>query len=293
MEKLATSSSPETDREIFDGVFTLAQFSAFMLPGGAVFAGIIAVFQMVFDHTLWGQNSLPLSTVVSNAIADEVKQDTLETGFARMIVLYDWFKETYETDWQDDDTIDPKELAVFETQLNDALGPNSEFLVFLQAMQSKRYKEIGFSAFMFGAALRLALMKVDAILKSFDRGITKIPEWKHLQDVMKGYADYATSTKADIDAKIEDRLNKVSPLDGTSFTDEGTSTDPQNPIHLKFGPYSNAVQADINREAYLEELRAKLNLAKFQSQRPDKIDATILKWKEGQANVEPFLPGKN
>jgi hypothetical protein len=48
---------------------------------------------------------------------------------------------------------------------------------------------------MFGAALRLALMKVDVILKSSNRRVTKIPEWKHMQDVLKGYIDYATLPK--------------------------------------------------------------------------------------------------
>jgi hypothetical protein len=52
MEKLAASSSPEIDREIFDSVFTLAQFSASTLPGEAVVAGAPAVFQMIFDRTI-------------------------------------------------------------------------------------------------------------------------------------------------------------------------------------------------------------------------------------------------
>jgi hypothetical protein len=51
-----------------------------------------------------------------------VQRDTLEEGYARMIVLYDWFKETYETDWKDDNRINPKELDDFKLVLKEALG---------------------------------------------------------------------------------------------------------------------------------------------------------------------------
>jgi hypothetical protein len=292
MDRRAASDQPsDSDREIFDGVLTLAQFSAFLLPGGTVAAGAIAVFQMIFDRTIWGRHGLPLSTVVSRAIAAEVQRDTLEKGYARMLVVYEWFKETYETAWGDDNKIDLTELAKFENQLSDALGPNSDFLVFIQQMQSERYGDIGFSAFMFGAALRLALMKVDATLSSSNRGIEKIPEWRHLQDVLKAYIAYATTTKARLDGEITARLEKVLPVDGTSFTDTGTGDDPKEPVSLKFGPYPDTVQANVNRDAYIEELTAKLNMAKFRSQRPDKIDAAIEEWEKGVVNVGPLVPG--
>jgi hypothetical protein len=300
MENLVASASPETDREIFDGVFTLAQFSAFMVPGGAILAGAVSVFQTIFDQTIWGKQGLPLATVISNAIADEVKRDNLETASETIIVLYKWFKGNYETEWQDDDHIDPEELTRFKTTLFAALDGLSPFQISLQKMQEKRYREAGFTIFMFGAALRLALMKVAAILLSHNKGFENTHEWKHMQSVLQEYIDYATETKTLIDARINARLGKVGPIKEVggyvykafTYTDDGTSTDPKNPIHLSFGPYKDAVKAQISRDAYLEELRANLNLAKFLSLRPDKIDAVIGKWKEGIVNLDPLLHGK-
>lgn len=300
MENLVASASPETDREIFDGVFTLAQFSAFMLPGGAIIAGGISVFQMIFDQTIWGKQGLPLATVISNAIADEVKRDNLENASDIMIVLYKWFKGNYETEWQDDDHIDPDELKRFETTLFAALDGTSPFKLSLQKMQEPRYREAGFTIFMFGAALHLALMKIDAILASHKKGFKDTHAWKHMQEALQEYIVYATKTKDLIDAKIQARLGKVGPImevgggvyKSFKYIDDGTGTDPKNPIHLSFGPYTDAVKAQISRDAYIDELTATLNLAKFQSLRPDKIDAVIGKWKEGKVNLDPLLHGK-
>jgi hypothetical protein len=139
--------------------------------GGVLLGAVLTSLKPSRSEPTVKQVALMAVSKLENYIRQELNEVEMIDASSKIQTAYQWFKETYDRAWVDSDAVS-KIQERFITQLNDALGPNSQLTIGINKLSEPRYRYLGINMLVIGMGLRLTLRK---IRMQIDKDLSAIP----------------------------------------------------------------------------------------------------------------------
>lgn len=283
---LAGPRQDEIFGSVMTGSLTFAQFAGFALggPEGLALAGGAAILEQIFNM-LGRKQPVPTAQLIIDAVKRIGISAELEKALASFKTTYLWFTEYYERDWQDDPDVDPEEEREFKANLSAVLGPNSQFLLYVNLLEGSNYATDGFSVHMLAASFHLVLLKIDLLLKSSHKKMADVHAMTPLLSFHLQYIGSATDSMTRIGEILTTRLAKITAVKSSSsrweFVDQAETAENANGIVYS---YDSEDDADMMRDMHVTNVTA-LHDNHYYNGRPDLATETIAAWQKNHDDL--------
>jgi hypothetical protein len=194
---------------VLNCALTFAQFAGFAIPYiGVGVAGGAAVLQTVLTKVLSQQRTtLPLGAQIVKAMEQVLVQHDITDARDDIQTYYMWFRENYNSAWENELSDASEYQKEFETTLHQILEPTGDFLKDMTRLMDPEHRDYSFSVVLLGASFHLTLLSIAVLLDQVPEQSNESRWYRTLVKRYEDYINHAQQVVLDIAIKVNDRQN--------------------------------------------------------------------------------------